>query len=150
MGVSGKDIGDKYLNDFNAYLERTPELPTTRNGLLNVVAIAEGAGVPRQSFYKNEHIRAALENARQARGIPDRAPVMADGERKTTAAPAYEGDRKAKALERRLTQLEQQNAALVAENAELRRQLKVLRLQVGREDMMLETGRRILPPRHDG
>ena len=51
-----------------------------------------------------------------------------------------------KVLERRVNQLEQQNAALVAENAELRRQLKSLRLQMGREDMAIETGRRIPAP----
>ena len=42
--------------------------------------------------------------------------------------------------------LEQQNAALVAENYEMRRQLKELRLQLGREDMTIETGRRVAVP----
>ncbi len=40
--------------------------------------------------------------------------------------------------------------ALVAENAELRRQLKALRLQIGREDMTIETGRRIVVDRPAG
>lgn len=51
--------------------------------------------------------------------------------------------KQSKLLERRLNQLEQQNAALVAENAEQRQQLKSLHLQMGRDDMAIETGRRI-------
>jgi cell division protein FtsB len=49
-------------------------------------------------------------------------------------------------LERKLHRLEQQNAVLVAENSELRRQVKHLQLQLGREDMLIDSGRRIPAP----
>lgn len=145
---SGRDVGKEYLNSFLAYLDRTPDLPTTQNGLINVAAIAEETGIPRQSFYKNPGISDALEGARsrmgqhQKFGNEDGATpnIVAPG-----GTPALPSDKKAKALERKITQLEQQNAALVAENAELRRQVKAIRLQAGRVDMMIETGRRIPP-----
>ena len=153
MGTSGKEVGQQYLHVFSEYLGRTPQLPTTEGGLLNVAEIAEKSGIPRQSFYKNPKIRAALEEARLTRGVQNRksqdaARTAAEPPRGDEAA-VKSGDKKTKTLERRVTQLEQQNAALVAENAELRRQLKALRLQAGREDMIIETGRRIpAPPAH--
>ncbi len=151
MGASGKAIGKQYLDSVRDYLTRTPDLPVAADGGLNVTEIAERTGVPRQSFYKNPGIRAALEKARDARGIPARAPAdqppdAADG----AGMPATDrAAKKTKTLERRVTLLEQQNAALVAENAELRRQLKALRLQHGREDMSINTGRRIPAPPTD-
>lgn len=152
--ASGKAIGRQYLESVQGYLARTTELPVAADGGLNVTEISAQTGVPRQSFYKNPAIRAALENARAAQGIPVRAPAdiptSAAAEDGTPSATA--GDKaakKTKSLERRVTQLEQQNAALVAENAELRRQLKALRLQYGREDMLIETGRRIPAPPDD-
>ncbi len=147
--ASGKTIGKQYLDSVQAYLARTPDLPVAADGGLNVTEIAERTGVPRQSFYKNPGIRVALEEARDARGIPARAPAdqpAADG----AGVPATDrAAKKTKTLERRVTLLEQQNAALVAENAELRRQLKALRLQHGREDMSIDTGRRIPAPPTD-
>lgn len=152
--ASGKAIGKQYLESVQHYLARTTELPVAADGGLNVTEISAQTGVPRQSFYKNPAIRAALEDARAAQGIPVRSPadtpesVAAEG----GTPPGAAGDKaakKTKSLERRLTQIEQQNAALVAENAELRRQLKALRLQHGREDMVIETGRRIPAPPDD-
>ncbi len=152
MGTSGKAVGKQYLQSVQDYLARTPELPVGDDGGLNITEISERSGVPRQSFYKNPGIRAALEEARTARGIADRKELGAQfGTAAEGGTPtATSGDKaakKTKSLERRVTQIEQQNAALVAENAELRRQLKALRLQYGREDMLIETGRRIpVPP----
>lgn len=151
--ASGKAIGKQYLESVQGYLARTPDLPVAADGGLNVTEIAERTGVPRQSFYKNPSIRAALDEARKAQGIPVRAapdaPARAADGSGTPPAPADSAARKTKTLERRVTLLEQQNAVLVAENAELRRQLKALRLQQGREDMLIETGRRIPVPPDD-
>lgn len=150
MGASGKAVGQEYLQSVMDYLARTPELPVGDDGRLNITEIAEQSGVPRQSFYKNPGIKAALDEARTERGIVGRQE--ADNEEPATqgGTPASlssdRGAKKTKLLERRAMQLEQQNAALVAENAELRRQLKALRLQHGREDMLIETGRRIPAP----
>lgn len=152
MGASGKAVGKQYLQSVQDYLARTPELPVGDDGGLNITEISERSGVPRQSFYKNPGIRAALEEARTARGVADRKNAQFGTAAEGGTPTAMSGDKaakKTKSLERRLTQIEQQNAALVAENAELRRQLKSLRLQHGREDMLIETGRRIPAPPDD-
>lgn len=149
--AGGKAVGSQYVQSVQDYLDRTVELPVAADGTLNITEMAEITGVPRQSFYKNPSIRTAVEKAREARGIPARAvadkPASATEGSDKAAQVDDRNTKKTKALERRLMQVEQQNAALVAENAELRRQIKKMRLQHGREDMLIETGRRIpVPP----
>lgn len=148
---SGKVIGRQYLERVAAYLQATPALPLLPDGSLNVTAIAAGANVPRQSLYKNPGIRTLLETARANRATEVQVPrEITPASSPTTAAPEAQlvGGEKVnqRRLEQRIHQLEQQNAALVAENAELRRQLKAQRLQMGREDMTIETGRRFPAP----
>lgn len=148
MGASGKVVGKQYLQSVQDYLARTPELPVGDDGGLNITEISERSGVPRQSFYKNPNIRLALAEASKARGVAGRQEVGARYEStdRSSTPVATAGDKKTKTLERRVTQLEQQNAVLVAENAELRRKIKSLHLLHGREDMLIETGRRIPAP----
>ena len=107
-------------------------------------AIANCADIPRQSLYKNPSIRSLLDDAKAKSSVP--AQDTKPKERATTSIEPMRESKQTKLLERRVNQLEQHNAALVAENAELRRQLKSLRLQLGREDMVIETGRRIPTP----
>ena len=142
---SGKTIGQEYLGRIHAYLDRTERLPLLGDGSLNMSAIASAADIPRQSLYKNPAIRSLLENAKAKCGAPVRQNTKASNE-STSGSSMPRESKQTKVLERRVNQLEQQNAALVAENAELRRQLKSLRLQIGREDMVIETGRRIPAP----
>lgn len=155
--LSGKALGADYLRKVEAYLAQADSLPVSRDGTLNVTAIAESAGIPKQSLYKNPAIRQAIEQAKAARGIDSwaerRAILPQDGAREqpeaATPSPppaASSGSRRLQAAERRVNILEQQNAALVAENFELRRQLKDLKQQLGRQDMMIDTGRRIPAP----
>lgn len=142
---SGKAIGQEYLGRIQAYLTRTESLPLLGDGTLNMSAIAIAADIPRQSLYKNPSIRSLLADAKAKSDVP--APQDAKAKaRAITSTEATRENKQSKLLERRVNQLEQQNAALVAENAELRRQLKSLRLQMGREDMAIETGRRIPSP----
>lgn len=155
QGRSGKDISRECLAKVKAFLDSGSRLPVGADGSVNMSALAELVDVPRQSLYKNPSIKALLEQYRTTR-----PRVLADSENASVAvAPdamvnAGEVDRasewlsvkKVKTLERRVSLLEQQNAALVAENSELRRQLKALRFQMGREDMAIETGRRIPAP----
>ena len=68
MGKSGKAVGRQYLEALQDYLANTPQLPTGPDGTLNISAIADQSGIPRQSFYKNPRVKAALNEARQARG----------------------------------------------------------------------------------
>lgn len=155
--LSGKALGEDYLRKIEAYLAQANSLPVSRDGSLNVTAIAENAGIPKQSIYKNPAIRQAIEQAKVARGVESWAElranvapsdVTADSDADGHArAPTVSSDgKRLQAAERRISTLEQQNAALAAENFELRRQIKGLTQLLARQDMMIDTGRRIPAP----
>lgn len=154
--LSGKALGADYLRKVEAYLAQADSLPVSRDGTLNVTAIAEGAGIPKQSIYKNPAIRRAIEQAKASRGIdswaerranlPHESDQTLSETEKTSARAAASDGKRLQTAERRVSTLEQQNAALVAENFELRRQLKDLKRQLGRQDMMIDTGRRVPLP----
>lgn len=155
--LSGKALGAGYLRKVEAYLAQAGSLPVSRDGTLNVTAIAEGAGIPKQSIYKNPAIRRAIEQAKDSRGIDswaerranlphDSDQVPSEAENTSSARAAPSDGKRLQAAERRVSSLEQQNAALVAENFELRRQLKDLKRQLGRQDMVIDTGRRVPLP----
>lgn len=129
---SGKVIGQQYLSRIQSYLQITTALPLLADGSLNMSAIATRASVPRQSLYKNPAIRSLLEAERTQR--IERLEQAAIPDTPSVNVPPPRESKQTKILERRINQLEQHNAALVAEIAELRRQLKALRLQMGRED----------------
>lgn len=147
---NGKQIGLEHLSTLDAFLVKGGQLPvSSRDGSLNLAELARVTGIPKSSFYQNPKVKERLETARESHGVSrqgerpapqsDDAPASAD-----VKAPSAIGA--TTLLERRLHRLEQQNAALVAENYEMRRQLKDLRLQLGREDMTIETGRRVAVP----
>lgn len=155
--LNGKALGADYLRRVEVYLAQTESLPVARDGTLNVTAIAEKAGIPKQSIYKNPAIRQAIEQAKAARGIDSWAERrasrpqegedgQADAESPASPRAASTDSKRLQAAERRVSTLEQHNAALAAENFELRRQLKDLRQQLGRQDMMIDTGRRMPAP----
>lgn len=123
----GLQIGREYVDALRRYLDNICALPA-RGGKLNVTAVAEASGVPRQSLYKNDECRALLEAAVETKGL-------------VGIVERAEGTGGNVVLERRLTALEQKNAALMAENHELRRQLRRYR----HIDEMLEQGRRVMP-----
>ena len=109
--------------------------------------LARQTGVPKQSLYKNPNIRSMLQAAMEERGVKARGRPLEGSDATEGPAPVENSNpSRMRATEQRLHRLEQQNAVLVAENAELRRQLKALHLQMGREDMAIETGRRIAIP----
>jgi hypothetical protein len=112
---------------------------------VNVTELGKLTGVPKSSFYQNPAVRDLVEELRKSN-----RPVVALDADAVAGQPDMPvrnaDDKKAQRLEKRAQHLEQQNAALVAENNELRQQLKDMRLQLGREDMAVETGRRIPPP----
>lgn len=150
-GKSGQEIGSEYVEHVRAYLSSGDALPLLPSGDLNVSAIADRAKVPRQSLDKNGTIRDLIDRARADIGAPaqqcvDVPAVAAAGAIATLEVPELSGKSKqVQMLERRVQALEKTNISIVAENAELRRQLRDLRLQLGREDMVIESGRRIPP-----
>lgn len=149
--LSGIQRSNENVALFEAYVKSLKEkgelLPTRRDGQVNLSKIAADSGIgDRGRLYTNDRIRALLEQAQAE--LPPPSPKEDQVEQDGTVKPAT-SDAAVQRAERRVHRLEQQNAALVAENAELRRHLKELRLQIGREDMMIETGRRIPPPLED-
>lgn len=126
-GKSGRQAGAENVERLRAYLETVECLPA-RNGKANLTAIAAGVGVDRQVLYKNPECSRLLEQALAQKGL---AGLQARSE----------ADPEKLRLERRVTTLEQNNAALLAENYELRRQLQRLR----HVEELLEQGKRVLP-----
>lgn len=125
-GKSGQQIGQEYVEKLKSYLNSVPGLPA-RSGKVNMTAIAEASGVPRQSLYKNEDCQNLLREAASQKGL-------------TGVEDRGDDDGGKVRLERRIMTLEQSNAALVAENYELRRQLKKLR----HIEEMMEQGKRVI------
>lgn len=123
---SGQQIGQEYVDKLTKYLDGIAELPA-RNGKVNMTAIAEVSGVPRQSLYKNDDCRILLDAAIKSKGL-------------VGIEVRSEGDGEKVRQERRIMSLEQSNAALVAENYELRRQLKKFR----HIEEMMEQGKRVI------
>jgi len=145
--MSGQQTGAKYVDSVERFLRSGSPLPLSPDGSVNMTELARQTGVPKQSLYKNPNIRSMLQVAIEARGAKVRGrPVESgDAQRGDVASEGLNPSR-IRATEQRLHRLEQQNSALMAENAELRRQLKALQMQMGREDMAIETGRRIAIP----
>lgn len=151
---SSQDIGKRHLASLKAFLDSGQLLPVSpkRVGVLNITALVKATSIPRSSFYQNENIEELLDEActkqkitRQGASFPK---VDSVAEQTDRGLPDSQGksDPRTKAMERRLHRLEQQNAVLVAENFDLRGQVKQLKLQLGRDDMQIESGRRIPPP----
>lgn len=148
----GYRVGQNYLESLEEYFENGGVVPLLeRDGTLNTAELVRITGIPRSSFYQNEGIVRLIATRCEALGIQrqggrvSRVPVPGEagvGEQ----ANAPNDSKLAKKLERRLHKLEQHNAALLAENHELRRQVKGLTLQLGREDMQIDSGRRIPSP----
>lgn len=128
---SGSAIGAenvKSLEDYLTALEKEGRPLPMRGGEPNRSAIALACGFDRQVLYKNPAAKALLDAA-----LANLPSVAGDEEE---AKPEAKSDRR----DRRILTLEQQNAALRAENAGLREKLRRME-QV--EDIMVTTGRRV-------
>jgi hypothetical protein len=145
--MSGQQTGAKYVDSVERFLQSGSSLPLSPDGSVNMTELARQTGVPKQSLYKNPNIRSMLEVAMEARGVKAKGRHLeGSAVPEEVVVPDSSNPSKLRATEQRVHRLEQQNAALVAENAELRRQLKALHMQMGREDMAIESGRRIAVP----
>jgi hypothetical protein len=127
---SGRDLGADHAERVAAYLRSTPNLPA-HNGKLNASAIAKACGFTRSVIYANPAVRKLLDEAAAKAGL---GPIETAGERDSESEVAR--------LQKRLSRVEQENAAYRAESEELRRRL---RLVEHIEEHFIETGRRIIP-----
>ncbi len=148
-GRSGAQRGQDNVAAFQAYVtslrERGEALPLTSRGEVNLSKVAADSGIrDRGRFYTNDTLKTLLENASKSLNAGAPAPVTLAMEESAHAQP--DNADALRRVERRAQRLEQANAVLVAENADLRRQVRELRMQLGREDMVIETGRRVVRP----
>lgn len=113
-GLSGREIGERNAEALRTWLgalEAARQPLPTRNGRINLSAIAIACGFDRQTLYKNPAAKALLEEALGRLGTGE--PAAEEAEVTPTS------DRR----DRRILQLEQHNAALWAEVRGLREQL---------------------------
>lgn len=145
---NGQELGRQYVAKLQTFLSSAIELPLSgRDGALNLAELCRLTGIPRSSFYQNPSLTSLLTGALKDRGVVRRGATKAQSESvDTEACGESDFQRGRQSLERKVHQLEQQLAVAAAENASLRLEIKSLRLQLGREDMMIETGRRVVSP----
>lgn len=67
-GKSGRQAGAENVERLRAYLGEVESLPA-RNGKANLTAIAAGAGLDRQSLYKNPECSRLLDAALEQKGL---------------------------------------------------------------------------------
>lgn len=147
---SGSQRGQDNVAAFETYLaglrERGETLPLTPKGDVNLSKVAAESGIrDRGRFYTNDRLKSLLADASKTLN-PTAMPVDASAHEAQPPRRDDNGDALRRA-ERRAQRLEQTNAVLVAENADLRRQIRDLRLQMGRDDMVIATGRRVVLPK---
>jgi hypothetical protein len=130
--LSGRQKGQLNLDRFQRILDDLERLPS-RNGSVRMTALAAHCGFDRGVLYKNERVRTLLEARARLEGlnVPEQGEAKEDGSSDADKAR----------LEARVLKLEQRLAALSAENAELRRQLRQF---VHIEEHFVQTGRRII------
>lgn len=126
---SSKVISDENVEKFKAYIESIDALPS-RSGKVHVSAVAEAAGIDRQTLYKNPLARQLLEEAVIAKGLRG-IDARKDHDQSETAISKLEG---------KIAELEIKNSALLAENWELRRENANLR----EVEALLEQGKRVI------
>lgn len=120
-GRSGHDLGREHLARLEDYIASGDALPT-RAGKVNVTAIARACGFDRQVLYKNPPARALLDRTAAAQGCKG-IEAERDGAAATDGADEAlvpvsrlrEAERRAGALEKRVSELAARNAALVAQ-----------------------------------
>ena len=148
-GRSGAQRGQENVAAFKAYVtglrERGEALPRTAGGDVNLSKVAADSGIrDRGRFYTNDTLKTLLADASESLKAPAPVPETLAKESSVSAEP--DNADALRRVERRAQRLEQANAVLVAENADLRRQVRELRMQLGREDIVIETGRRVVRP----
>jgi len=125
---SGREIGEANVQKLRDYFDSVDAIPA-RGGKAHVSAVAEAAGIDRQTLYKNPLARQLLEEAVAQKGL------------RGIEARDDQGDTQIARLEQKVTELEQKNSTLIAENWELRRELSKFQ----HVEMMMEEGKRVIP-----
>lgn len=123
---STQEIAAEHFRTLKQYLDTVESLPA-RGGKLNISALAEACGFDRGVLYTNPECNRLLRSVLEERGLSGLAERDED-----------QADERRRILEHRVNQLEQRNAALMAENEELRAKVRQLEHI---EDHVVATGR---------
>ncbi|NUX98835.1 hypothetical protein [Paraburkholderia youngii] len=145
---NGQEIGQDYVEGLRAFFKAGGPVPLSSDGVLNLAELSRLTRIPKCSFYQNSRLKECLDEHLRSNGISRRGTTEKKQAQEASSFEPSTGSAEpsTSALERRIQQLQQRNAILVAEVGELRAQISQLRLRLGREDMMLESGRRIAIP----
>lgn len=150
---AGKENEEKWKDYWDGLRAKDKYLPIKANGDVNVAQVGRDSKIGRENLYKNPNIHpkllAAIEETlkaqrESAQGISEPgSPVYVNSKREDITHKQLES------RDRRIRELEEKVAVLMAENQELRRQTRTLEDEYARyefiENMVAETGRRILP-----
>lgn len=150
---AGKENERKWEEYWGSLRAQGTYLPVKANGEVNIARVGRDSKIGRENLYKNpniypkllaaieETLKAGLEAAKDQ--LESDTPVQVN--RKSEDAI----NKQLEARDRRIRELEEKVAVLAAENHELRRRVKTLEDECNRyefiENMVAETGRRILP-----
>lgn len=151
--LAGKENQKKWEEYWSNLRTEGKYLPLKPNGEVNVAQVGRDSRIGRENLYKNPSIYpkllAAIEETLKAQGegrINSREP---NGSPQPSRRQDDAAQRQIEVRDRRIKQLEEKVAVLTTEIQELRRQIKVLESEKSRyeiiENMIVETGRRILP-----
>jgi hypothetical protein len=117
------------IDSLRAYLDSVNALPA-QGGKVSIAAVATAAGIDRQALYRNPTAKTLLDSAVFEKGLVGIEP-RASGDRSEAE----------KALERQVRALEARNAALMAENADLRSRIR----KFEHIEQMTVEGKRVIP-----
>jgi hypothetical protein len=141
---------EEYWNDLRA---QGKYLPVKVNGEVNVTQVGRDSKIGRENLYKNPNIYPKLLvainetfEAQRAANIgtnSSNAPIQIEHKRADAAQKQIE------IRDRRIKDLEEKVAVLMVENHELRSEIKILKEEKSKfeliENIISESGRRILP-----
>ncbi len=151
---AGKENERKWEEYWNGLRAQGKYLPVKVNGEVNITQVGRDSNIGRENLYKNPNIYpkllAAISETIEAQRtestkVNPTSGISAATERKREDA----AQKQVEIRDRRIKDLEEKLAVLTAENYELRSEIKILNDEKTRfeliENMISETGRRILP-----
>lgn len=150
---AGKNNERKWEEYWNGLRAQGKYLPVKASGEVNVAQVGRDSKIGRENLYKNPNIHpkllVAIEETLKAQGASVKdalSPNVAVQNEKRREDVIH---KQIEARDRRIRELEERVAVLTVETHELRRQVKALEDANSRyefiENMVAETGRRILP-----
>ncbi|HEY0375753.1 MAG TPA: hypothetical protein VGC87_02225 [Pyrinomonadaceae bacterium] len=150
---AGRENERKWEEYWNGLRARGKYLPVKASGEVNVAQVGRDSKIGRENLYKNPNIHPKLLAAIEETLRAQRDAIEGISEPGVSAHlnPRREdiSHKQIESRDRRIRDLEEKLAVFTVENLELRRRVKALEGENARyeiiEEMVTETGRRILP-----